>query len=72
MNEYEALVEWQGKSKVLREKPALVALCPPKIPSGVACNQTSATALRGWQMNAWAMAQPDLIILIKFCEGYIS
>ena len=66
IKQYEALVEWQHTSKVLKVNPVPVSFCPPKTQCGVACIQTSANTVRGWQLNAWAMTKPNFTILTKF------
>ena len=66
IKQYEALVEWQHTSKVLEANPVPVPFCPPKPQCGVACIQTWANLVRGWQLNAWAMTQPNFAILTKF------
>jgi hypothetical protein len=50
---------WQGKTEVLREKPVPVPLFPPQIKHGLTRDQTRASAVRGRQLTAWAMARPS-------------
>jgi hypothetical protein len=49
---------WQGKTKVLGEKPVLVPLWPPKIPYGLTRDRTWASAATGQWLTAWAMTRP--------------
>jgi hypothetical protein len=53
---FSASVEWNwpGKTEVLGENPVPMPLCPPQIPHG----PTRASAVRGRQLTAWAMARP--------------
>jgi hypothetical protein len=48
--------DWHGKTKELREKPVPVPLCPPQIQYELTQAQTWASAVRGQQLPAWAMA----------------
>jgi hypothetical protein len=49
---------WQGKTKVLGQKPVPVPLCPPQIPHGLSRDQTRASAVGGRRLTASAMARP--------------
>ena len=60
MKEHGAPVKWcwQGKTKVLWEKPVPVPLCSPQITHGLNWDYTWASAVRGWKLTAQAIAQP--------------
>jgi hypothetical protein len=53
MTEYGALVEWlwQGKAKLLGDRPDPVPLCLPQIPHVLALYRTRASAVRGQQLT---------------------
>jgi hypothetical protein len=59
-----APVEWncQRKTEVLGEKPVPVSLCPPQIPHRLTRDRTRASAVRGRQLTAWAMARSKNIL----------
>jgi hypothetical protein len=57
------------KAKYSKQTLIPVPFCPPKTQHGEACNQTWATTVRSWQMNGWAMTQPNFTILTKFGKG---
>jgi hypothetical protein len=42
-----------------------VLLCPPQISHGLTQAQTRVSAVRGWQLTCWAMAQPSLCWVIS-------
>ena len=60
MNEYGALVEWDwwGQTKVLRQNPVPLSLCPSQITYGLAWDQTRVFMVCGQQLIAWAMVLP--------------
>jgi len=60
MNKYGALVEWDwwGQTRVLRENPVPLPLCPPQITCGLECNQTQDFMVCGQQLIPWAKALP--------------
>jgi hypothetical protein len=43
---------WQGKTKILAEKPVPVPRCPPQIPHELTRNQTRASAVGGRRLTA--------------------
>jgi hypothetical protein len=45
--QYRTLVDTEGETEVLEEKPAKVLLCPPQIPWGVTHAQTWVAGVRG-------------------------
>ena len=47
-----------GDTEVLREKPVTVPLCPPQMSHGLAWDRTRASAVKGKQLTACAMALP--------------
>jgi hypothetical protein len=49
---------WQAKTEVLGEKTVPVPFCPPEIPHGQTRDRKRASAVRDWQLTAWAMARP--------------
>jgi hypothetical protein len=46
---------WQGKTEELREKPALMPLCPPQIPYGLTRVRTRVSVVRGRRLIAWVI-----------------
>jgi hypothetical protein len=60
MNEYRTLVEWyrRGQTKVLRENPVPLPLCPSQITRGLAWDQTLAIMVCDQQLTVWAKALP--------------
>jgi hypothetical protein len=49
-----------GESRRTRRKPVPVPQCPPQIPHGPTQARILASAVRGRQLSAWAMARPLL------------
>jgi hypothetical protein len=48
---------WQGKTKVLRGKPAPLPLCPPEILHGQAWYWIEASKVKDWWLTTWSMTQ---------------
>jgi hypothetical protein len=47
-----------GETEVLREKPVTVPVCPQQMSHGLAWDSTRASAVKGKQLTAGAMALP--------------
>ena len=47
-----------GETEVVREEPVTVPLCPPQMSHGLVWDRTRASAVKGKQLIAWAMAVP--------------
>jgi hypothetical protein len=62
----------QGKTEVLGEKPVPVPLCSPQIPHGLTRDRTRASAVRGRQLTAWAIARPAHPHLVPTLRIYVA
>jgi hypothetical protein len=49
---------WNENQRTRGKKPVPMPLCPPQIPHGLTRDRTRASAVRGRQQTAWAMARP--------------
>ena len=60
MSKYGALEEWDwwGQTRVLRQNPFPLPLCPQQITRGLECNQTRAFMVCGQQLIPWAKVSP--------------
>ena len=61
---------WWVKTEVLREKPMSVPLCSPQIPHTLLREWIWACAVRRWEQTAWAVAQPDGLVMRYWCTVY--
>jgi hypothetical protein len=53
-----------------RRKPAPVPFCPPQIPHDLTWDRTRAAAVGNQRLTAWAMARPDLVLMLALEKMY--
>jgi hypothetical protein len=67
-------LQWNGTDGKTEEELVPVPLCPPQTPQRLTQAWTLASAVRGWRLADWAMAQPwrDIYASHSVYESYLK